>query len=251
MESDLSSVEASNPFSPATTSETSGLTRTPTPTTRKKTRQTKHDVMVEKAYEVLSRGDNEYQTVGANVAWKLQRMEKNQRDIAEHLINTILHYGITNKLSDNVTINLYPPNRYSNNAVYNMYSQDPIHPQAHHIQAQMQSCTQSSRLQHMQQLSANLPQIPVQTTSYPQSFTPMTQIESYTRPQLCYDQQSPDQSQPQLNSHSQTQPHASPQIESHSQLFTHSETQPKQHINETDSDFSMDNYVRIQKQNNF
>lgn len=91
-------------------------------TTREKARQTKHDVMAEKAYEVLSRGDNEYKTVGANVAWKLQRMEKNLRNIAEHLIITILHYGITNKLSDNVTINLYPPNRYSNNAASNMYS---------------------------------------------------------------------------------------------------------------------------------
>ncbi|XP_031327378.1 uncharacterized protein LOC116158689 [Photinus pyralis] len=238
LESELSSTEASNPFSPTTISETTCLSRTPTPT-RKKAKQTKHDLMVEKAYEVLSRGDNEFKTVGANVAWKLQRMEKNQRDIAEHLINTILHYGITNKLSDNVTINLYPSNRFTNNAAYNMYSQDSSHLQAQHSQSQLypditfvtpptqsqiQSCTQSSRPQHYtQQLgSAYQPKIPVQTTSYLQSFTPITQIDSCNRPQLCYEPQSPDQSQPQhytnYNSHSQTQPRASSQIESQSQL---------------------------------
>lgn len=96
--------------------------------------------MVEKAYEVLSRGENEFKTVGANLAWKLQRMEENQRNIAEHLINStpILHYGITKKLTDNVTINFNPPNRFSINAANNMYSQDSINnSQVQHSQPQL------------------------------------------------------------------------------------------------------------------
>ncbi|KAI4454110.1 hypothetical protein MML48_9g00000580 [Holotrichia oblita] len=213
LESDLDNIEASN----SVTSETTCSSRTTTPTSRKRPRQTKNDVMLEKAYEVLSSGgDNEFKTVGANVAWKLQRMEENQRNIAEHLINTILHYGITKKLTDNVTIHLNSPNRYGYNIANNIYSQDPIN---------------NSQTQH-------IPSQLYQPSRFVPPPTPF-QIQSCTQPQ------SPNQSQPQFHSQPYSQPPIPPQTEPHSQ--THSISQLTQHLNENDTVYSMDNYVRPQK----
>ncbi|KAI4465844.1 hypothetical protein MML48_3g00007715 [Holotrichia oblita] len=211
LESDLDNIEASN----SVTSETTCSSRTTTPTSRKRPRQTKNDVMLEKAYEVLSSGgDNEFKTVGANVAWKLQRMEENQRNIAEHLINTILHYGITKKLTDNVTIHLNSPNRYGYNIANNIYSQDPIN---------------NSQTQH-------IPSQLYQPSRFVPPPTPF-QIQSCTQPQ------SPNQSQPQFHSQPYSQPPIPPQTEPHSQ--THSISQLTQHLNENDTVYSMDNYLQI------
>ncbi|KAI4463190.1 hypothetical protein MML48_4g00016016 [Holotrichia oblita] len=211
LESDLDNIEASN----SVTSETTCSSRTTTPTSRKRPRQTKNDVMLEKAYEVLSSGgDNEFKTVGANVAWKLQRMEENQRNIAEHLINTILHYGITKKLTDNVTIHLNSPNRYGYNIANNIYSQDPIN---------------NSQTQH-------IPSQLYQPSRFVPPPTPF-QIQSCTQPQ------SPNQSQPQFHSQPYSQPPIPPQTEPHSQ--THSISQLTQHLNENDTVYSMDNYAEV------
>lgn len=100
----LETITVSSPPTPS-----SVPSRTSTPTARKPAKRSKNNLMLEKAHEVLNKAtaDNEFKTVGANVAWKLARMVDDQRNIAEHLINNILHYGITNKLNDNTTINLH------------------------------------------------------------------------------------------------------------------------------------------------
>lgn len=231
MESDLGSIEVSHAFSPSTTSETTYSSRTPTPTTRKQTKRTKNDVMVEKAYEVLSKGNNEFNTIGANVAWKLQRMEEHQRNIAEHLINTVLHYGITKKLTDNVTINF--PNTFSINAPYNTCHQYPS-------TSQMVFNSQPPQLQHYTQPHLqNSEEVQLHRTSYSQSST--------LQPQLRRQLQSANPSQFHTQPYSES--HPPPQTESHSQLYNHSQSQSAQQLNanDTDTDICMDEYIRLPK----
>ncbi|KAF5302049.1 hypothetical protein FQA39_LY10519 [Lamprigera yunnana] len=113
--------ESQDPRSPTTPST---LSRTPTPTPRKVPKR-QRNAMPEKAYEVLNKENNEFSIFGSSVAYKLQRMTDDQRNIAEHLINTVLHHGVTKKLNANSTVMLQPLNPFNIGAPYNILHSSP------------------------------------------------------------------------------------------------------------------------------
>lgn len=49
---------------------------------------------------LASINEDEYDSVGCNVAHKLRRMSENQKIYAEQLINNVLFYGIQNRLNE-------------------------------------------------------------------------------------------------------------------------------------------------------
>lgn len=58
----------------------------------------------------MNRSNDECKTVGTNVAYKLQRMDENQRLNAEKLIHQVLCLGIEKKLTDHTFVVTMPMN---------------------------------------------------------------------------------------------------------------------------------------------
>lgn len=71
------------------------------------------DDIVEATYGNLKKQD-EFDAVGAIVAFKLRRMDEHQRNIAEHLINNVLYLGLKNELNE-VTYAGFPQKNNENN----------------------------------------------------------------------------------------------------------------------------------------
>nr|CAI5849403.1 unnamed protein product [Callosobruchus analis] len=156
---ELRNIENTNISSPQTPSSIIP-SRTPTPNLRKAAKRPKKDLMLEKAHEILNRStpDTEFKTIGANVAWKLERMAEDQRIIAEHLINNILHYGITKKLNDNTSINLHAQTAAPTLHTTNLLDKNFMH-----------STQQNTQFNHTQLYSQTQPQSQMTTYIPPES----------------------------------------------------------------------------------
>lgn len=83
-------------------------------------RKRKKDDIVEAAYKNLAKEEDEFDAIGTTVAFKLRRMDENQRNIAEYLMNQLLYYGIKNQLEETTYIcfPLKPQDNY--NSQYNI-----------------------------------------------------------------------------------------------------------------------------------
>lgn len=80
-----------------------------------KAEEMKRQALVQKAFDTLNQDTDECEGLGKTYAAKLRRMDINQRDIADKLINEILFKGIQNHLTFNTTVSHNEYNTFSQN----------------------------------------------------------------------------------------------------------------------------------------
>jgi len=73
-------------------------------TTTRKLRRSRGHVIPAEYQHVSKLDDDEFVAIGTTVAYKLRRMNEDQRNIAEHLVHSILYYGLQNKLDESTYI---------------------------------------------------------------------------------------------------------------------------------------------------